>query len=117
MYVARRELKVIDRNDNVTMYKPGDVIPDFATWPEVPRRAHLNMNYVEQVQDAPKKTKAPKETVLPVSQHQQPVAAPTQAPQPEAEPAILKCALCGDSSKPFKSQKGLNSHVKIVHSK
>lgn len=62
-YVARRELKCVDRNDAVTVYKPGDIIPDFDKWDIHVKRAHLSMELVElaeQEQDEPKLMPAPK---------------------------------------------------------
>ncbi len=56
MFVARRVLKVVDES-GVRQYRPGDIIPDFASWAEVPRRAHINMEFVEEVPDLP--TQAP----------------------------------------------------------
>ena len=58
MYVARRELKVVEPGGVIKIYRPGDVVPDFAQWPEIPKRAHLNMNFVEKVgeDESPKAT-------------------------------------------------------------
>lgn len=63
VYVARRQIKCVDREDKVTVYNPGDVIPDFEAWNIHAKRAHLNLDMVElkkvqeEVQSKKKKNK------------------------------------------------------------
>lgn len=113
-FVANRELKVISRGlDPVTtVYKAGDVIPDFAKWPEVPRRAHLNMEWVSKVKEedlvaqpkeaGSKKKASKKVTVGSVKK--------TEAVKQEAE--TFECPLDG---KTFKSPKALKTHTTLAH--
>lgn len=61
-YVAQREIKA-QNGDKFVIYKPGDVIPDFEKWAEVPRRAHLNMDYVVKVDDVKKDQDIKSDTV------------------------------------------------------
>lgn len=46
MFVATKELKVIGRDGAVTLFRPGDEVVGFEKWPEIPRRAHLSLEYV-----------------------------------------------------------------------
>jgi hypothetical protein len=52
VYVAQRELKFVTKGENykVIIYKPGDVIPDFDQWDIHAQRAHLNNEFVVQVE-------------------------------------------------------------------
>lgn len=51
MFVAQREIKVVKvGSDKITLYRAGDEIPDFESWDESPRRAHLNLEWVIKVE-------------------------------------------------------------------
>lgn len=64
MYVAKREFKAL-RDGKPFLYHPGDVIPDFEKWDYNAQKANLNMEWVEQVIEAPPtKMMAPKKKAL-----------------------------------------------------
>lgn len=53
MFVATKEIKVIDRKGKMTIFRPGDEVLGFEGWDEVPKRAHLNLEYVKEVKGKP----------------------------------------------------------------
>lgn len=61
MYIATRPLRVPDKNGTIITLQKGDEVPNFEKWDEVPRRANLNLGWVEKVDDlstpAPTKSK------------------------------------------------------------
>lgn len=125
-FIAQRELKVVSRDgkDTVTIYKPGDVVQGFEKWDEVPRRAHLSLEYVREVSDSkltpqqkvsmPKvvetksKSKTKREKIL---KEKVEVKAETPAPAP----LDFKCVTC--PTKSFKSSKALKTHITLAHAK
>lgn len=88
MYVAQRELKIVDANGVVKRINPGEEVVDFDSWDIVPRRAHLNLEWVTKVEDP-----EPKEDL------------------PEFEEGFH----CVECPKVFKSAKALKLHDKSVH--
>lgn len=62
MFVAVKELKLYDENRKMTVFRPGDEVIGFESWGEVPKRAHLNLEYVKEVKDAPTSPPAKKRT-------------------------------------------------------
>lgn len=87
MYVATRELKVVDRQDKVTIYHAGDVIPDFDKWDIHAYRAHINMEWVKIVEP------------LPVG-------------EPQLAASSHQCDVC---KREFKSEKALKTHNTLAH--
>lgn len=124
MFVAQRELKVTLKGEETQrIYHPGEEISDFAEWPEVPRRAHLNMGYVSQVnrEDLPKeagsKKKATKKTVKKASVKKTEAVKQTEEVATESPDAPeLKCSEC-NTDKIFKSPRALKTHVTLSHRK
>jgi hypothetical protein len=55
MFIAQKELKVM-KDGKPFFYKPGDEIPDFDKWDIHAHRAHLNMDWVIEVEDKKAKT-------------------------------------------------------------
>lgn len=49
MFIAKKEIKVTDRSGKTTLFRIGDEVVGFENWAEVPKRAHLNMEYVVKV--------------------------------------------------------------------
>lgn len=53
MYVAQKQLRVHDpKTKKLVLIEPGEEVRGFESWPEVPRKAHLNLDYVREVADA-----------------------------------------------------------------
>lgn len=50
MYIALKQVTTAEM-----VFEPGDEIPEFDTWPEVPKRALINLHYVEHSTDKPGK--------------------------------------------------------------
>lgn len=54
MFVAQRIFKDVDKNDNVTWYKPGDVIKTFSDWRPEMQRSLLQAKWVtEEAEEQP----------------------------------------------------------------
>lgn len=52
MYVAQKQLKVTDpKTKKLVLIEPGQEVVGFESWPEIPKRAHLNLDYVREVAD------------------------------------------------------------------
>jgi hypothetical protein len=129
-YIANRVLLVIPKGtDQRIQYKPGDIIPDFESWPEVPRRAHLNMNYVIKDDSivAPKVAKIAQKVTKSKAKK---VAQVEEAPQATAEPAdklgvaaadvgddenLFGCTKCPGKS--FATARALSTHITLAHRK
>lgn len=140
MYIAQRELKIVDRNTSVaTILKPGDEVTDFETWNIHAQRSHLNLEWVKKVEAAPKKSPPPS---APLKKQAAPKAAAqknekaqvvkkasaseasmhttavgdrsNEAKAPESTPPLVlsKCSIC---PKEFKSEKALKTHTTVAH--
>jgi hypothetical protein len=110
-FVAQKELKVVDRQDRVTIYKAGDEIPDFESWDIHARQAHINLEWVKETKgkvlpfkpvEKPKKKKIKKSPDV--------SAAPTTLKV--VEPPANTCQTCG---KEFKSPKAVKTHATLAH--
>lgn len=112
-FVAQVELKVTTvGSSKVTVYKPGDVIPDFAKWDTVARRAHLNLDYVKD--DPSKFVESKSEAKRKQTQANAKQMLPKVAEvSTDAGVETFNCALC--EGKSFKSSKGLKTHITLAH--
>lgn len=111
MYVARREIKAVEGN-LVRVYRAGDTIPDFEKWEIHARRAHINLEWVEEVKavaDGLATETSPTQFTVTLLADE-PVADTVL----EAKPALLpgQCSQCG---KEFKSRRALTTHVTKSH--
>ena len=86
MYVAQRELRVIDANGVVKRINPGEEVVGFDSWDIIPRRAHLSLEWVTKVDD----------------------------PTPEL-PVFEEGFHCVECPRVFKSAKALKLHDKSAH--
>jgi hypothetical protein len=121
MFVAQRELKVSKiGSDKMTVYHPGDVIPDFDKWPEQAKRSHINLEWViksktqSESKDASKLAATP-----PISKSSKASSSKAKpAPKPETKKAsapkldLFRCHLC---PKEFKSPRAVNVHATLAH--
>lgn len=70
-YIARKPLNVME-GGKIKVIPPNQEVIGFEDWPEVPKRAHLNMGYVEKVEVAsPPGTQAPAAAQVSVSSAQE----------------------------------------------
>lgn len=46
VYLAQRDLRVVDRENNITVYHFNEEIPNFETWNIVSQRSHLELQWV-----------------------------------------------------------------------
>ena len=106
MYIAQRELKTCDKQGRVTVYKPGDPIPDFEKWDEVPKRAHLSMEWVVKSEQTVK---------LPIPNAQNTQNLTKDAQKVSAPDLFNKCPHCPD--KEFKNARALKIHITVAHKK
>jgi hypothetical protein len=98
LYVANRVIKYIDRESNVTVFKPGDVIPGFEDWNIHSRRAHLSL---EWVLPSEKSIEAASETVR-----------MEEGPEAAQKSDSLACGACG---KRFQSTRAVGVHFSKKH--
>lgn len=96
VYVAQRVLKEIDRDNKVTVYRPGEEIPDFDSWNIHARRAHLNLHWVTK-----------EDRVEDLEPEQELDFEPTDE---DAKPLV-----CSKCKKEFKNEKGLRAHIGRAH--
>lgn len=104
-FVATTEIRVVPLGKNTKecrVYRPGDVIPDFADWAEVPRRAHLNLGYVVRSDDPTEEPGRPKPTRT----------RPAGTAQALAGASLLACSEC---ERPFKTKRALGAHRARAH--
>lgn len=90
MYVATRQLKVIGRDNSVTLFQAGDEVVGFEKWPDVAQRAHLNLEYVVE-KAGPKKVEVKTEA--------------TKATE----------SSCSECERVFGSPKALKAHISLKH--
>jgi hypothetical protein len=108
VYVARKELLAKSPSGDLVKYKAGDVIPDFEQWDIHARRANLNLEWVEAVEDQEVDDQDPEPVKL------TPGLAATKGEAPILAPASeLVCSKCPD--KTFKSERALKTHIGIAH--
>jgi hypothetical protein len=118
-YIAQRHLKVAKiGSDKITEYQPGDIIPDFGEWPEVPRRAHLNMNYVVKDDSVP--NVAPKVAKIAKNiDKDESLPPPTQEVAHSSDDSdddrLFACAKC--TGKRFATSRALSNHITLAHRK
>jgi hypothetical protein len=49
MFIAKKQLKVVGRDNRVTTFNPGEEVIGFENWGEVQKRSHLNLEYVVEI--------------------------------------------------------------------
>lgn len=125
MWIANRKLKVVPPGaTKAVMLSPGDEVVGFDDWGEVPKRAHLNMDWVRKVEGKAKATKANKSEVGKTMETDQkppvtPVGSTQDNPNPtgevakvQSQSAEFKCEKC---QKSFKSPKAVKTHTTLAH--
>lgn len=110
MFIALRELKVAERgNPKVTLIRPGEEVPNFDKWDHAVKMAHLNLEYVQEVEAKSEKKASP-------------TSAPKKAPAKPVQ-TLKKAApktekfRCEEHGKDFKSAKALKTHTTLAHKK
>lgn len=126
MFIATRQLKVVDKQNRVTIFKPGDPVIGFENWSYSVQKAHINLEWVRREKDdfvagpsekprpaakLPTKKKAP----APKKPKPEPVSKPKPEPEKEVLPAEeFKCSLCPKSAATLRA---LKIHAKMAHGK
>lgn len=105
MYVARRELKTVSKDNKTTIFRPGDEVKDFEKWDQVAARAHLNLGWVEKIAGKPTKAKRLDSDIDVVE------------PPIGEKPAMGKVVACPVCMRGFSSQKAMTSHRGRTHGK
>jgi hypothetical protein len=107
VFVAQREIKIVDRDSKITVVKPGEEVVGFESWDINARRAHLGLEWITEVGAGPKK-------LAPAQFKKSPPKPEEKKEQPSNVPDVAQnqCAKC---ARQFKSPKALKTHTTLAH--